>query len=158
MLGRGKAKKGKDKEEKGKEKAAEKVKKEDAEKEKPEKAAKQEKQEKKEKQEKPKKQEAKAKDKEKGKKAKSGKDPWKVLKFPHLAEKSMNMVEFENKLTFIVRREATKKDIKEAVENLFDVKVLSVQTEITPKGVKKAYAKLSPEHPASEIASRLGMV
>jgi large subunit ribosomal protein L23 len=92
------------------------------------------------------------------KKAKSGKDPWKVLRYPHLAEKSMNMVEFENKLTFVVRRGATKKEIKEAVENLFDVKVLVVQTEITRKGEKKAYAKLSPEHSASEIAARLGMV
>lgn len=88
----------------------------------------------------------------------SGKDPWKVIVYPHLAEKSMNMVEFENKLTFIVRRTASKSDIKEAIENLFDVKVLKVQTEITPKGVKKAYAKLSPDTPASEIAARLGMV
>jgi large subunit ribosomal protein L23 len=93
----------------------------------------------------------------KGKKV-SGKDPWKVIVYPHLAEKSMNMVEFENKLTFIVRRGATKKDIKEAVESLFDVRVVSVQTEITPGGVKKAYAKLSEETPASEIAARLGMV
>ncbi len=91
-------------------------------------------------------------------KATGAKDPWKVLIYPHLAEKSMNMVEFENKLTFIVRRTATKKDIKEAVENLFDVKVLKVQTETTTKGTKKAYAKLSPETPASEIAARLGMV
>ena len=113
---------------------------------------------------KPAKREEKAKDKgsdkrsDKGKKAKGGRDPWKVLKFPHLAEKSMNMVEFDNKLTFIVKREATKIQIKEAVENLFDVKVLSVQTEVTPKGAKKAYAKLSPDNSASEIASRLGMV
>jgi len=88
----------------------------------------------------------------------AGKDPWKVINFPHLAEKSMNMVEFDNKLTFIVRKSATKKEIKEAVEKLFDVKVLRVQTEVTPKGVKKAYAKLGPEHSASEIASRMGMV
>jgi large subunit ribosomal protein L23 len=87
-----------------------------------------------------------------------GKDPWKVIVYPHLAEKSMNMVEFENKLTFIVRKSATKEDIKEAVEGLFGVKVVKVQTEVTPKGVKKAYAKLSPETPASEIAARLGMV
>ncbi len=99
-----------------------------------------------------------AKAKEKGKKAKIGKDPWKVLKYPHLAEKSMNMVEFDNKLTFVVRRGATKEEIKEAMENLFDVKVLKVQVVITPQGVKKVYAKLSPEHSASEIASRLGMV
>jgi large subunit ribosomal protein L23 len=86
------------------------------------------------------------------------KDPWSVLVYPHLAEKSMNMVEFENKLTFIVRRNATKEDIRKAIENLFDVKVVKVQTEITPDGVKKAYAKLSAESQASEIASRLGMV
>jgi len=91
-------------------------------------------------------------------KMKKGKDPWKVIVYPHLAEKSMNMVEFDNKLTFIVRRTASKKDIKEAIENLFDVRVLKVQTEVTPKGVKKAYAKLSPDSQASEIASRLGMV
>jgi large subunit ribosomal protein L23 len=87
-----------------------------------------------------------------------GKDPWKILKYPHLAEKSMNMVEFDNKLTFVVKKDAKKAQIKEAVENLFDVKVIKVQTEITPKGVKKAYAKLGPEYSASEIASRLGMV
>ena len=91
-------------------------------------------------------------------KAVTGRDPWKVIVYPHLAEKSMNMVEFENKLTFIVRRNATKSDIKEAVEKLFGVKVVKVYTETTPEGVKKAYAKLSPETPASEIASRLGMV
>jgi large subunit ribosomal protein L23 len=102
-------------------------------------------------------------DKKAGKKDKSGKtkstkDPWKVLRYPHLAEKSMNMVEFENKLTFVVKRSATKHEIKEAVESLFDVRVLKVQTEVTPKGVKKAYAKLSPDNNAGEIASRLGMV
>ena len=98
------------------------------------------------------------KEKAKGKAHHHGTDPWKVLRFPHLAEKSMNMVEFENKLTFIVNRGSTKRDIKRAVENLFEVKVLKVQTEITTKGVKKAYAKLSPDDSASEIASRLGMV
>ncbi|MFH0956274.1 MAG: 50S ribosomal protein L23 [Candidatus Aenigmatarchaeota archaeon] len=85
-------------------------------------------------------------------------DPWKVIVHPHLAEKSMNMVEFQNKLTFIVRREADKKEIKEAIENLFGVKVVRVRTVITSAGVKKAYATLSKETPAGEIASRLGMV
>ncbi|UCD03463.1 MAG: 50S ribosomal protein L23 [Candidatus Aenigmatarchaeota archaeon] len=70
----------------------------------------------------------------------------------------MNMVEFENKLTFIVRRTASKEQIKRAIEDLFDVKVISVETQTTTKGVKKAYAKLSEDTPASEIAARLGMV
>ncbi len=86
------------------------------------------------------------------------KSPWNVLLYPHLAEKSMNMVEMENKLIFMVRRNATKPQIKEAVENGFNVRVLGVKTEITTKGAKKAYIKLSPENPAADIASRLGMV
>jgi len=68
------------------------------------------------------------------------------------------MVEFDNMLTFIVRRTASKAEIKEAIESLFAVKVSGLQTEITTKGVKKAYIRLAPEFSASEIASRLGMV
>ena len=85
-------------------------------------------------------------------------DPWKVLKYPHLAEKSVGMVEKENKLIFIVDRRAGKKEIKEAVEKEFGVKVLKVNVEITRKGEKKAYVKLSPDNPAIDIASKLGMV
>jgi large subunit ribosomal protein L23 len=99
-----------------------------------------------------------AKGKPTGKTVHAPRDPWKVIVHPHLAEKSMNMVEFQNKLTFIVRREADKKQIKEAIETLFGVKVVKVRTEITSSGVKKAYATLSPDTPAGEIASRLGMV
>lgn len=85
-------------------------------------------------------------------------DPWKVLKYPHLAEKSMNMVELENKLVFMVHRRATKAEVKEAVEKGFGVKVISVNLEITRKGQKKAYIKLAPNFMAADIASRLGMV
>jgi len=83
---------------------------------------------------------------------------WELLKYPHLAEKSVNLIERENKLVFIVRRECNKSEIKKAVERAFQVKVIQVRTEITPKGLKKAYIKLSPEHSASEIATKLGMV
>jgi large subunit ribosomal protein L23 len=90
--------------------------------------------------------------------AKEEYNPWKVLHYPHLAEKSMNMVELENKLVFMVNRRATRAQIKEAVEKGFKVKVLSVNMVITQKGIKKAYIKLSPEHLASDIASRMGMI
>ena len=33
---------------------------------------------------------------------------WNAILYPHLAEKSMNMVEAENKLVFMVKRKATK--------------------------------------------------
>ena len=95
---------------------------------------------------------------EKAKKEKAVYNPWKVLKFPHLAEKSMNMVELENRLVFVVDRKATKAQVKEAVEKGFAVKVKAVNMEITRKGLKKAYIKLAAEHAASDIASRLGML
>lgn len=85
-------------------------------------------------------------------------DPFKILKYPHLTEKSISLVEKENKIVFIVDRKATKKQIKEAFEKLFEVKVEKVNTLITPKGEKKAIIKLKPEYKAADIAARLGMV
>lgn len=85
-------------------------------------------------------------------------DTWKVLKYPHLTEKSVGIVEKENKLIFIVDRRANKNDIKKAIEEEFRVKVVKVNVVITRKGEKKAYVKLSSETPAIDIASKLGMV
>ncbi len=48
-----------------------------------------------------------------------------VIKRPIITEKSMKLVE-ANKYTFEVDRKATKTDIKAAVEELFNVKVLNV--------------------------------
>jgi len=87
-----------------------------------------------------------------------GYDPWKILQYPHLAEKSMNMVEMENKLVFVVRRNASREKIKEAVEKGFGVKVLAVNVMITRKGHKKAYIKLGADYSAADIATRLGMI
>jgi large subunit ribosomal protein L23 len=87
-----------------------------------------------------------------------GSDPWETLMYPHLAEKSMKMVEAENKLVFMVRRTARKSQIKDAIENAFNVKVTKVNFEITMAGQKKAYVKLSPEFSAADIATRMGMV
>jgi large subunit ribosomal protein L23 len=87
-----------------------------------------------------------------------GYDPWKILRYPHLAEKSMNMVEMENKLVFVVKRDVRKDKIKEAVEKGFGVKVLAVNVMITQKGHKKAYIKLHQNYSAADIATRLGMI
>lgn len=89
---------------------------------------------------------------------KEEKSLWDTVKFPHLAEKSMNMVEMENKLVFIVNKKAKKADIKKAVEEEFNVKVEKVNLVITMKGQKKAFVKLSDNDSASDIASRMGML
>ena len=81
-----------------------------------------------------------------------------VINYPLSTEKSIRLMESENKLVFIVERKANKKDIKEAIEKMFKVKVINVNTEITPKGKKKAYIKLSPDTPAIDVATQLGLM
>ena len=51
-----------------------------------------------------------------------------VLKAPHISEKAAIVAELGNQVVFKVDRDATKPEIKKAVEKLFDVKVKSVQT------------------------------
>ncbi|MEM4601574.1 MAG: 50S ribosomal protein L23 [Desulfurococcaceae archaeon] len=64
----------------------------------------------------------------------------------------------QNTLTFIVDINASKGDIKQAVESLFNVKVERVRALITSRGEKKAYVKLAPEHKATELATKLGIM
>ncbi len=73
-------------------------------------------------------------------------------------QKAVSLIEKENRLTFIVRLEATKEDVKRAVEKLYGVEVEKVNTLITPRGEKKAYVKLKPEYKASELAVKLGVI
>lgn len=86
------------------------------------------------------------------------KDEWKVLSHPLMTEKSIGLIEKENKLVFIVSLDANKSDIKYAMEKAFGVVVEDVKTSITRKGQKKAFVKLSKDYSASEIATRLGML
>lgn len=83
---------------------------------------------------------------------------WEIIKYPLLTEKSIGLVESQNKLVFIVSRNANKKQIRWAIEKTFDVKVDNVRTLIDQKGRKKAFVKLSKEFDATEIATRLGML
>ncbi len=85
-------------------------------------------------------------------------DPYKILIRPVTTEKAISLIEKENKLVFIVDRRANKKQIKEAFEKAFNVKVEKVNTLITPEGEKKAYIKLAKEYSAIDIATRLGIL
>ena len=60
-----------------------------------------------------------------------------IIVSPVITEKATNLTE-QNKVVFRVAPKATKPQIKEAVEKLFDVKVTSVNTLIT-KGKKKIF-------------------
>ena len=81
-----------------------------------------------------------------------------VIIRPIATEKALRLIERENTLVFIVRRDANKKEIKRAVEELFGVKVIKVRTLITMEGEKKAYVKLHPDFKATDIATRLGLL
>jgi|TARA_B100001964_G_C14251708_1_gene610289 large subunit ribosomal protein L23 len=80
-----------------------------------------------------------------------------VIINPDVTEKSMRLIETENKLVFIVSRGFNKVEIKNTLENLYEVKIADINTLITPLGVKKAYVQLSPEFKAEEIATRIGI-
>jgi len=84
-------------------------------------------------------------------------DPYKIIKKPLISEKDFQLIEKENKLVLWVDLRATKKQIKEAIEILYNVKVDKVNTLITPKGTKKAYVRLSEFDDATDIASRMGL-
>ncbi len=83
---------------------------------------------------------------------------YKILITPLHTEKALNYIEFYNTLVFLVDRRATKGQIKQAVEKIFNVKVEKVRTLITPKGEKKAFVKLAEGYSAEEIATRLGIL
>ena len=65
-----------------------------------------------------------------------------VIISPTATEKTMIQSQTENKLTFIVSRKATKKQIKEDVEKQFNVKVEKINVLYTKRG-KKAVIKLA---------------
>jgi large subunit ribosomal protein L23 len=52
----------------------------------------------------------------------------KLLKAPHLTEKTVLQKDASNQITFLVERGANKIEIKRAVESLFKVTVLRVNT------------------------------
>lgn len=80
---------------------------------------------------------------------------YKVLLGPHVSEKAALSAEAGNQVVFKVSCDATKLEIKKAVEKLFDVKVVNVRTlnvkgkvkrnrfgEVRKPTWKKAYVRL----------------
>jgi large subunit ribosomal protein L23 len=84
-------------------------------------------------------------------------NPFDVIVHPDVTEKSMKLLETENKMVFVVSLKSNKYDIRNAVETLYEVKVTDVNTLVNPKGVKKAYIQLAPEFRAEEVATKVGI-
>ncbi len=79
-----------------------------------------------------------------------------VIETPVATEKTMLLIEKENKLTFRIRRNATKDQVSREVEERFSVKVDSVNVLFDKKG-KKAVVKLKEGFSAEEIGTRIGI-
>jgi len=60
-----------------------------------------------------------------------------ILKKPLISEKTSMLTEEANRYAFMVDLKANKNQIKDAVEKLYDVKVLNVRTAILPGKVKR---------------------
>ncbi len=92
-------------------------------------------------------------------------DPYDVIIMPWITEKTLEArrisdpeggyLENNNRIEFIVRRESTKKDIKEAIEALLEVKVAKVNVKINRTG-KHASIRLEDGYDAEEAALKLG--
>jgi large subunit ribosomal protein L23 len=80
-----------------------------------------------------------------------------VLLYPLMTEDAVALIERDNKLTFVVNLKANKPAIKRAFEELYEVKVATINTLITPKGLKKSYITLTPDNRASDLAIKLGI-
>ena len=85
-------------------------------------------------------------------------DVHKIIKYPLSTEKSIRLMESENKLIFVVDKKSTKKEIKKAVEDMFKVEVDNVNTFVNVDGEKRAYVKFSAKNPAIDIATQMGLM
>ena len=80
-----------------------------------------------------------------------------VIEHPHVTEKSMDLMEFDNTLQFTVALSADKGDIRDAIEERYDEAVASVNTQITMDGEKKATVRFAEADAAEDIMSRIGV-
>lgn len=79
-----------------------------------------------------------------------------ILK-PYITEKTFAMVENESKICFIVKRDASKPQIAEAVNILYNQKAITVNTARTIYG-KKAYVQFETTAKARDLATKIGML
>ncbi|CAD6578453.1 MAG: 60S ribosomal protein L25 [Alectoria sarmentosa] len=80
-------------------------------------------------------------------------DHHKVIVNPLNTESAMKKIEENNTLVFICDVKANKRQIKEALKKLYDVDCVKINTLVRPDGSKKAYARLTPDVDALDIAA-----
>ncbi|KAJ4391563.1 60S ribosomal protein L25 [Gnomoniopsis smithogilvyi] len=80
-------------------------------------------------------------------------DEHKIIIHPLNTESAMKKIEENNTLVFIVDVKSNKAQIKAALKKLYDIDTVKINTLIRPDGSKKAYARLTPDVDALDIAA-----
>jgi len=81
----------------------------------------------------------------------------KIIIRPYITEKTFAMVENEQKICFIVKKDATKEMIKTAVKSLYNENTINVDTARTIYG-KKAFVQFETVEKARDLATKIGML
>lgn len=85
-------------------------------------------------------------------------DKYRILKFPLTTESAMKKIEDNNTLVFIVDKQANKRQIKDAVQKMYEIQCQKINTLIRPDGQKKAYVRLTSDFDALDVANRVGII
>merc|ERR1719482_1207876 len=85
-------------------------------------------------------------------------DKYRILRHPLTTESAMKKIEEINTLVFIVDTRASKMQIREAVQSMYDVQAQRINTLIRPDGKKKAYVHLTQDYDALDVANRIGII
>ena len=81
-----------------------------------------------------------------------------ITRTPLSTEKHIRLIERENKLSFVIDKNATRDQVKREIEERFKTKVWKVNTLTDTKGRKRAYVSLLEEGAALDIATDLGLL
>ena len=81
----------------------------------------------------------------------------KIILRPYVTEKTFALVENEQKICFLVEKEATKPQIMEAGKTLYNEDAFNIDTARTIYG-KKAFVKLNSPDKARDLANKIGMM
>jgi len=81
----------------------------------------------------------------------------KIILRPYVTEKTFALVENEQKICFLVQKEATKPQILEAVKTLYNEDGINIETARTIYG-KKAFVKFNSPDKARDLANKIGMM
>jgi ribosomal protein L23 len=78
-----------------------------------------------------------------------------VLLYPLVTEKTVKMIERENKLVFVIAPDASSYEVARDFEKTFEVKVKKVNILRRTDGIKVAFIKLAEGYSASDISVKL---